>query len=234
MIQAHQVAVVVPIYKQQPSENDLISLRQNTDILSGYDLVIVAPEGLDLSAYLDLYPNFKVHRFAPQFFDGIPGYNRLMLSAGFYAAFSAYAYILICQTDAYVFRDELLDWCNKGYDYIGAPFLVPMPITTNRPLIVNISRWLVDRVGNGGLSLRRVRTHLWATRYLGWLTRRFPKNEDIFWCYYPYRRPSCSEALHFAFDLAPRKAFALTQGKLPFGCHAWQRHDPEFWAQYIP
>ena len=31
--------------------------------------------------------------------------------------------MLIYQLDAYVFKDELLNWANKGYDYIGAPWL---------------------------------------------------------------------------------------------------------------
>lgn len=51
------------------------------------------------------------------------GYNRLMLSEDLYSAFSNYEYILICQSDAYIFRDELKEWCEAGYDYVGAPWL---------------------------------------------------------------------------------------------------------------
>lgn len=237
--QPHQVAVVIPIYKKEPSEYDLISIRQTINVLARYDLVIIAPEGLSLAAYETLYPDFQVLRFAPRYFEGVSGYNRLMLSSRFYRAFRGYAYMLICQTDAYVFRDELLMWCNKEYDYIGAPFLEAMPVTLDRPVIFDLSKRLLGKVGNGGFSLRKVRTHLQVTRWFRWLTAWFPKNEDLFWCYllpylYPYHRPGAEEAVYFAFDLAPRKAFAMTGGQLPFGCHAWQRFDTEFWVDYIP
>lgn len=46
-----------------------------------------------------------------------------MLTKEFYLRFRQWEYLLIYQLDAYVFQDELMDWCNKGYDYIGAPFL---------------------------------------------------------------------------------------------------------------
>lgn len=53
-----------------------------------------------------------------------------MLSAEFYERFLAWDYILLCQTDAFVFRDELADWCARGYDYIGAPWPL-RPIYSN-------------------------------------------------------------------------------------------------------
>ena len=31
--------------------------------------------------------------------------------------------LLIYQTFLGIVRDELLDWCNKNYDYIGAPWV---------------------------------------------------------------------------------------------------------------
>ena len=40
-------------------------------------------------------------------------------------------------------RDELLDWCNKNYDYIGAPW-----VKKERDNILL-------KTGNGGFSLRK-------------------------------------------------------------------------------
>lgn len=238
-LQKTQVAVTIPVYKAQLTESEEVSLRQTVRVLKDYDLIIFAPEGLSLDAYLALYEGFQVERFPARYFQGVKGYNRLMLSSRFYGTFKSYAYILICQLDAYVFRDELLEWAAKDYDYIGAPFLVPMPITIDRPIIFDLSKRLVGKVGNGGLSLRKVSTHLRITRWFRPLIFFFRKNEDLFWSYfvpffYPYKRPSCEEALRFAVDLAPRKAFEMLGERLPFGCHAWERHDPEFWKPYIP
>ena len=36
------------------------------------------------------------------------------------AAFAPMSICLICHTDAFVFRDELEKWCNRGYDYIAS------------------------------------------------------------------------------------------------------------------
>ena len=90
-------------------------------------IALVAPEGLDLTAYLpperqEARP-IHVVRFDPGFFRSTDTYSRLLLSAGFYQAFASYEFILIHQLDVFVFRDELADWCARGYDYVGAPWI---------------------------------------------------------------------------------------------------------------
>ena len=65
-------------------------------------------------------------------------------------------------------------------------------------------------------------------------------HEDMFWAtgaehfYPPFRRPEAAQALDFAFEYAPRYCFEMNGGRLPFGCHAWQKYDPEFWREHIP
>ena len=60
--------------------------------------------------------------FNDTYFESIYGYNQLMLNVEFYEAFSK-KYILIYQTDAFIFKDDLNYWCEKDYDYIGAPWI---------------------------------------------------------------------------------------------------------------
>jgi hypothetical protein len=63
--------------------------------------------------------------------------------------------------------------------------------------------------------------------------------EDRFWSwkgnlYYPeFKIAPVSEALKFAFEIAPRKCLTLNHGQLPFGAHAWFRYDREFWEPYL-
>ena len=68
----------------------------------------------------------------------------------FYRAFSAYEYILIYQLDCLVFASNLKEWCRKGWDYVGAPWL-NSPDDPAQGFLA---------VGNGGLSLRRVTSAL--------------------------------------------------------------------------
>ena len=83
--------------------------------------VLLQPEDLDNHAYTSDSVSFKY--FEKKYFEGLAGYNKLMLSDEFYSAFSSYVYILICQPDVFVFADTLLQWAQKGYDYIGAPWI---------------------------------------------------------------------------------------------------------------
>lgn len=166
------VQIIVPIYKEIPSEDDLISLQQLFKILGSHLVTFVHPKNLDLKNY----ENFSVHfkSFDEHFFKNIYGYNQLMLSTDFYKSFSE-KYLLIYQTDCFVFKDELLKWCEKDYDYIGAPWLrssekIPFfklfldrgishlkaMINFNGNCLYQKDKSLIyNEVGNGGLSLRK-------------------------------------------------------------------------------
>ena len=151
-----KVSIVIPIYRE-PTPDELISLHQCCKMLSHYPMIIVAPEGLSLATYESLWRSygliFSIAYFDNLFFQNIAGYNRLMLSEEFYLRFELYDYILIYQPDAYVFEDQLDRWCQKGYDYIGAPLVGKHTDDLFSPS-------LPLRVGNGGFSLRRVQAYL--------------------------------------------------------------------------
>lgn len=64
-------------------------------------------------------------------------------------------------------------------------------------------------------------------------------NEDHFWAdearyYYPELKIAPPEiALRFAFELAPRYSYELIGQQLPFGCHGWPIHEPDFWSSFL-
>lgn len=75
--------------------------------------------------------------------------------------------------------------------------------------------------------------------WLNAATDNYPFNEDGFWSLEApkyvssYRVAPLKESLKFAFDEFPRKCFELNGKKLPFGCHAWEKYDKEFWLPYL-
>lgn len=240
--------MVIVAYRPQLTPLEELSARQCLDVLGRHPVFVVAPEGLSLPPLL---AGLQDVRFPAHHFTGITAYSALMLSQDFYRPFRDFRYMLIHQLDVFVFRDELLDWCARGYDYIGAPWLDEtwpnepdirqgLPFWTRSRLF----RWLPPldhRVGNGGFSLRKVDT---MHRALGWLrrTRRAwgGRNEDGFWsialpeCWWPwYRVPPVSEALAFAFETTPSLCYERNGRRLPFGCHAWERFEPEFWHPHL-
>ena len=62
-------------------------------------------------------------------------------------------------------------------------------------------------------------------------------NEDVFWGMFVSRQCSffrvapVDEAVAFAFEAHPDFMFERNGGRLPFGCHAWERYDRDFWLK---
>lgn len=243
-------AIVVPIYKLIPSEDDIVSLDQCFRILGNYPIVLVRPRGLSLEHYP--YTFRYIEDFDPSYFSDIAGYNRLMLSEEFYERFFDYMYILIYQTDAFVFNDHLDSWCRRGYDFIGAPWLYPY-VDLIKNTKENIKGWIHrklnfkersniptenqfrNRVGNGGFSLRKVEIFLEICKqeekmiqtYLKRTEKEF--NEDVFWSIEVNRKrqhlriPNHKDALSFSVESCPSEALLLLKGNMPFGCHGWDK-----------
>jgi len=143
------VAVVVPLSDRDkflPEEE--VSLRHLTHYLGGYDKYLIAPESVDIS-----YPGCMVRKFDDRYFGSLNRHIRLLFKPEFYRSFSEYKYILIYHLDALVLSDSLRYWCDKGYDYIGAP-------------VIFRDKYVQGKVGkpgrglllNGGFSLRKVET----------------------------------------------------------------------------
>lgn len=250
------VTVVIPIYTLRLSATELLSLRQCFSVLGSHDIAIVKPEHLDISTLAELIggePRFRTESFPDEFFAGRVGYNRLMLSAAFYERFASSRYILIHQTDVYVFRDELQQWCQAGYDYIGAPWLPALADVSgwNLPrrafyLYRRAAGWLLPgfhpirlkyKVGNGGCSLRHTRHCLEATRLLAPAFERAIERsrqkeffEDVFWSVTVNRlRPGTlrvapyRKAARFSIESHPHMGMELTGGRLPMATHAFAR-----------
>lgn len=249
MVSTQLVKVIIPIYKNLLSEDEQLSLDRCFQVLHRYDICFVIPEGLDTTSIEMRYGKRKVYEFNKSYFEGLKGYNQLMLSSEFYEAFLDTQYILIHQTDVFVFRDELEQWCNHGFDYIGAPWIPKRKYSRwyyhlffglkkgyNRLFKASDYTDLFYKVGNGGFSLRKVVPFFEIAKddrktiekYITQCNRnRF--NEDVFWGIEVNRKehrlriPSWREAIAFAFDKLPEEAYQIHGHQLPFGCHGWNK-----------
>jgi hypothetical protein len=234
-----KAAVVVPVWRPTLTADEAFSLRRCLSVLRAHAVTLVAPEGLATGALAPAGAAPAIERFAPEYFAGIGGYNRLMLSSDFYRRFASFDYVLVHQLDAFVFEDRLADWCARGYDYVGAPWVGktwPQEMTPMKRRFLRAVTSPRRRVGNGGFSLRKVSSFLRATDRLRPLLRRWPSNEDLFWSVVArqlasLRIPLAAEALSFSFELEPRLCFERLGRTLPFGCHAWPRYDADFWRE---
>lgn len=252
------VRIVIPLYKTALDKIEQMSLRRSLDVLKNHAFSIVCPDNLDLAPIESFFDgvNYDVRRFDPEFFRGIKGYNRLMLSNSFYTAFTDCDYILICQTDVFVFSDQLLFWCGKGYDYIGAPWIAS-PQNPLKRLLYAVENLLTKKaksshhffkVGNGGFSLRKVKTMLLIVYQLKESAEFFAEHkderkyhqEDVFISVYAPTQipdiniPDYQEALGFSMDRKPHLAYKLNRQQLPFACHGFNKSKVrEFWKPVI-
>lgn len=149
------VAVVIPVWKEELTGYEKISYLQACRVLSKYEFILISYRKLDITKYTNILDDegvsYQIKYFNKKYFFNIDSYNQLMLSINFYRRFLFYKYILVYQLDCFVFCDDLLNWIEKGFSYIGAPWLKGS----------GVARYgsNVKGVGNGGFSLRRVSHH---------------------------------------------------------------------------
>lgn len=205
---SHQkVAVVIPVYRAELTASELVSLRQCLRVLTKYPIIVVKPKSLELAGWREFEGKYTEVTLPNHYFAGIEGYNSMMLSANFYQQFTDYQYILIHQLDAFVFKDELSEWCDKGFDYIGAPWLKDLDLNNKQEEYwFNFKKWLaikfnlkkpdgvspleiqlINSVGNGGFSLRHVQKFLEILQEFEVKIKLYEShkkaqfNEDVFW-----------------------------------------------------
>ncbi|HEX8348510.1 MAG TPA: DUF5672 family protein, partial [Hymenobacter sp.] len=62
--------------------------------------------------------------------------------------------------------------------------------------------------------------------------------EDYFWgvvCserFAWFKVPTAAEAMTFGFEVAPGWLYEQCGHRLPMGCHAWEKHEPQFWQPF--
>lgn len=151
-IHSKPVVVIIPVYEANPKQEELRAFKNNINILKKHPICMVTFQQCDLSKYdaiaQEIGVDLQRENFNKDYFTSVAAYNDLCLSLDLYHRFTDYEYMLICQLDVWIFRDEIIDWCNRGYDYIGAPIYYPYSDKRYTQIFRGI--------GNGGLCLRRI------------------------------------------------------------------------------
>lgn len=109
-----QTCIVIPLYKKLSNPKEIISLKQGLKIFNSYPIIFICPNSFNeswLDEYRDLHPKISFEKFSDGDFESVDSYSVLLLKPRFYDRFLDYEFMLIYQTDAYVFKDELEYWC---------------------------------------------------------------------------------------------------------------------------
>lgn len=254
------IEIIIPVYRSELTTVEEISLKSCFRVLKEYVIVLCKPTGLNTSKIESDFNFTRIECFDSSYFDSVASYNRLMLSTSFYERFIHSKYILIFQTDAFIFYDDLDRWISYNYDYVGAPWISKSNFGKCIPFVkMCMDKYLLqkkdiihkyerqNRVGNGGFSLRKTKTHRDICialkddieRFLAHQDQYF-FNEDIYLSIVPQRKgfdfktPTIKEAKTFAWDVKAKMLYKKTGGKLPMAAHGWfTPKNLPFWLPII-
>lgn len=249
----HQVSIVLITEKKRLSPLESLSLQRAMEVFSEFNKYLVIPNKTDPGNLLDP-GKVTVIKLADSHFKNVNSYSSLLLSNFFYEHFIDSEFILIYQLDCFAFKTDFTAFFS--YDYIGAPWfnsqnhtgnamirtlLFRKPILSLRAVLAWYLKKKTSAVGNGGFSLRRIDKFISITKdkrmkriIASWLKQKRP-HEDIFYSFVAplfdkdFRIADVATAVKFAFETYPQKCYALNHNELPVGCHAWAKHDPDFW-----
>lgn len=245
--------IVIPLRLEEPSALEKISLDQTIAVLNKYPITFMAPMGLNTAWYED-YCRGKIAASVERFsWQGFVEFSELQLNPAYYQRFLKYQYMLICHMDAFVYRDELEQWCNAGYDYVGAVIYNPSWCLQKSFVRVITGFLPPEYFGNGGFALKKVSSfyritskYKWYIDFNLWLRRKRGQGilDDIFLTqHFPrlsasFKIPPKAVAQRFGADYeiwqeADLPFTAENSDQFLFGNHGWIQHNPEFWKPGI-
>ena len=240
---SNSVIVAIPVYMASLPKMEEFSLDYSIAILRGRNICFLAPKDLDIRYYRKRFPAIPMVFFESFHFASISDYNRLLLGVELYQRFLGEEFLLILQPDAIILRDELDVWTTLPFDYVGAPW------PKGYELFVNLDKFSGDRgklvkvtVGNGGLSLRRIRKTLALFAEFPDALKVFQQSgssEDLFFSVMGslsrnFIIPNEMTASRFSLELQPSYYYAINDGQLPMGAHSWWKYELDFWRDQIP
>ena len=203
-----------------------------------------------------------IQYFSKDNFISRKSYSKLLLSHKFYECFSSYEYMLIYQLDAWVFKDELEYWCDMEYDYIGAPWFKHWGNANKSSSMQaragnggfslrKISSFIKvlkmpwphnQYLRRGKLKKRLLNGLLQENKNLKTVQQAFIEssiNEDHLFAFFAntkdceFKVSDAHTAIKFSFEVNPRLLYELNDFELPFGCHAFETYDNDFWKDKI-
>jgi len=254
-------AILIPIYRDL-TDIEIFFVVNNISKNINYPVIFIGPDWAInfVKKFLLTYKNTFFISFEEVYFKSTRTYNQLMLSENFYKRFTDYEYILIAQTDAFIFKNDLSYWYNQSYDYIGAPWFRYNKLNKGKLFWwfykntyqkyltwFRKSGWLYNKVGNGGLSLRKINSFLESLKKVPHhILEKYKNstndnyNEDVFWSIEiakynkNFKIPPFEIALQFSVEQDPENAVKkYLRNELPYGCHDPIRQNKAFWSNYI-
>ena len=215
---ANKVVILVITHKSELSLYEKISLQQCFNTFSEREIYIICPEGLNISEYKAISPDLNIDFIHFRWQSNYQNFNRLKILPFLYERYKKYEYILFYEPDAFVFRDELDQWCDKGFDYAGAPWFDGFNSKEGSGDFLG--------VGNGGFSLRNTAAHLRVLHSLSYVTS-FKENWNSRFVEKRYGKNMLKQAAGLLLDHTIRN-------NTYWRFNSYNGHEDQFWGLDVP
>ena len=165
--------VLIPHHKYDLIYLEKLSLNRIYDVFDNMQCYLILPSYINANKFIDInldknvkdkyllyHDNFDYMYFDDKWFNSAAANNSLMLTKNIYIPFKelGFDYMLIAQLDAFVFHNDIDNYLNKNYDFIGSY------------LFTCLDSWYIDKIIeeypnhylthqiilNGGFSLRNI------------------------------------------------------------------------------
>ena len=259
-----RAAIVIPTYRERLNSLESLSLRRCLEILRHYDIHFVLPEGLvpdyipqadgvyvdrfhpDFFRSLDAYNRLMLQS---DFYRRFSGYSHILVH-------QLDAYVFRDELDVWCgknfdyvgapwFEDGRLKAVagNGGFSLRKVEsFLAVLGIGCGRRVFTFNEKLALRRsspVSPADFIVATVGFLRFKNTLGGFLAWPY-MNEDWFYsAHAPRLAPGFKVAdpassMAFSFEARPSELYRRNGNRLPFGCHAFHKQEPEFWREFIP
>jgi hypothetical protein len=249
------VAVVIPYYRAKLSPAEQLSLKKWQQFLSGYDSYVVCPStlspplsGLRTKHFEDEYfgsiQGYSRLLLSSHFYEAFAKYDYILIYQLDALVFSDELQKWAEKGWSYIgapwFRSLIGSMTRSTQELEGGNGGLSLRSVTECLKVLAT----VKKAATAGPRSRWQQwlSFLWASvtgqthgKWLQTSAEFYPFNEDGFWSFEAskysdaFRPAPFEESLAFAFETQPWECYRLHGNQLPFGTHAWEKYDREFW-----
>ena len=238
--------LLTPVYREDIGLREKARLQTTLENNNHWNHAFFGPENLDYAEILGNFPNSAVFKFPDRFFASTESYSQLLLSPDFYKRFFPYISILITQLDSIVVK-RLSEQLVREYDYVGAAWAHPFYIFSIRQKLFLTNNAVFRKfsqevwIGNGGLSLRNVRSTIEVLEKFLYSQKKIPLfglnsglNEDVVISYLMYKYGKKLPTLDQSASLFLEASSAVVKEvNKELGFHALEKFNPELENQLL-
>ncbi len=113
------VTIIIPVFSLPLTAVAMNSLSTVQEHLGDFPITFIKSEKLtQIEELTEFCPTADFVSFDDRYFSTRTGYTKLLLTPELYQNFGWSRYLLICEMNTVITKNELAYWCRQGYDFI--------------------------------------------------------------------------------------------------------------------